>query len=186
MVSHAAELEDEVRPLRREEYDRLVDLGVFEGEKLELLFGRIVHMAPQGDDHSDVIDLLGERLILALHPRAVVRTQLPFVASDESEPEPDIAVCPPRPWRLRKPDQAHLVIEIAATSQRKDRGPKAAVYALAGVPEYWIIDVDKRRIERYRRPVDGRYAECSMHAADETVAIEAFPDVAVRLCDMLP
>lgn len=186
MVSVVAALEDEVRPLRWEEYDQLVELGAFEGEKLELLFGRIVQMAPQGEEHATSMEVLNERLVLALAGRAVVRCRSPFIAPDESEPEPDLLVAPRRPWRAGHPDRAHLVIEIAASSQDKDRGAKAVLYALAGVPEYWIVDVKNRRVERYRRPLEGRYAESSLHEPDESLPIGAFPDVVIPLREILP
>ena len=75
MMPHASSLESQVRPLRREEYDRLVDLGAFEDEKLELLYGRIVHKAPQGDDHSDTIDELNMLLTPALVGRAAAKVE---------------------------------------------------------------------------------------------------------------
>lgn len=119
-------------------------------------------------------------LTVALAGRALVRIQSPFVAKDESEPEPDVAVVPVDDV-FSHPDRAFLVIEVSATSQAKDRGPKAALYASAGVPEFWLVDVLHRRVERYRRPVDDRYVESSLHGLDETLALAAFPDVEVAL-----
>jgi Uma2 family endonuclease len=181
-----SELDAETRPLRRAEYDRLVDLGMLEGERLELLYGRLVHKSPQGDDHSGAVDELNMILTPQLVGRARVRVQLPFIAPDESEPEPDIAVTPLRPPFAGKPRIAHLVIEVSATSQRKDRGLKGGLYASAGVPEFWLVDVEAGCVERYRRPVDGRYAESSLHGRDETLTLLAFPDVAVALGQILP
>ncbi|MBX3191389.1 MAG: Uma2 family endonuclease [Labilithrix sp.] len=84
-----------VRPIARAEYDRMVSLGLFEDdERIELLYGVLVRMPPQDPAHSVVVQILTNRLVLALASRATVRAQLPFAASDDSEPEPDIAVVP--------------------------------------------------------------------------------------------
>ncbi|HVT06342.1 MAG TPA: Uma2 family endonuclease, partial [Polyangia bacterium] len=83
---------ERLRPLRRVEYDRLVELGFFdEDEKIELLDGVIVQMTPQGLAHAAAIEVLTHQLVVALATRARVRVQLPFAASDISEPEPDLA-----------------------------------------------------------------------------------------------
>lgn len=178
-------IEDQLRPLRRAEYDRLVDLGAFDDEPVELLFGRIVRMVPQGDEHAGTVTMLNLILTVALAGRAVVRIQSPLVMPDESEPEPDVAVVPVGDV-FTHPHRAFLVVEVSATSQAKDRGPKAALYATADVPEYWVVDVPRRRVERYRTPVEGRYAESSLHGVDETLALIAFPDVEVALRRILP
>lgn len=177
--------EERVRPLRRAEYDRLVEMGQFEGERIELLYGRIVAMSPQGDEHAGVIARLSRILTFALGDRAWVLVQSPFVASDTSEPEPDLAVVPPADG-FRHPDRAHLIVEVAATSQRQDRGPKGALYAASGVQEYWVVDVPARRVERYTTPLDGRYAESTVHGRDGALRLLAFPDVEVVLARILP
>ncbi len=84
-----------IRPLRRAEYDKLIELGVFEeDEKIELLHGFLVAMSPQGTPHAAVGARLAEVLTRILGDRAHVRCQFPFAASEDSEPEPDIAVVP--------------------------------------------------------------------------------------------
>lgn len=171
-------LEDRVRPLRRREYDRLVELGLLEGERVELLYGRIVRLAPQGEDHAGSVHALTRLLAARLAGRADLRVQLPFVAPDESEPEPDLAIVPLQDPFAGHPERAHLVVEVSATSQLADRGPKGALYAAA--------DVRARRVERYRRPVEGRYAESSLHGPEETLVVPGFPDLTVPLDAILP
>src|SRR3954467_225961 len=77
------------RPLRRVEYDQLVNLGVFQDERVELIDGAIYQMSPIGLPHNFAVQELNERLVLALHGRAKVRPQLSYAASELSEPEPD-------------------------------------------------------------------------------------------------
>src|ERR1700674_406937 len=112
---------DKIRPLRRGEYDCLVRAGSFEGERLELLYGRLVTMSPQGERHAFSITRLTEILVRGLAGRAQVRVQLPFAASDISEPEPDLAVVVPGDYLDGHPRRALLVIEVAQASLEEDR-----------------------------------------------------------------
>jgi Uma2 family endonuclease len=80
------------RALRREEYDRLVAMGAFEDERLELIEGVLVTMSPNDPEHASPVQLLNEMLLPALLGRAVVRIQLPIIAVRESEPEPDVVI----------------------------------------------------------------------------------------------
>ena len=84
------------RPLRRVEYDKLIELGAFQGEHIELLEGQLVPMSPIGPPHSSTMQRLNALLLPALLGRATVRIQDPFAAHDLSEPEPDVAVVPLR------------------------------------------------------------------------------------------
>lgn len=175
-----------VRPIRRVEYDRLVDAGVFEGEHVELLWGVVVEMSPQGAPHSWVISVL-TRHFAALPPdRALLRVQLPLAAGELAEPEPDLAVVPPSDeWRVRQPDRALLVVEIARTSQRIDR-KKLSLYATAGVPEAWLVDLAAEAIEVYSQPSDGRYTRLVTVRRGASVAPLAFPEAVIAVDDVLP
>jgi Uma2 family endonuclease len=114
MISADQLLPETIRPLRRLEYERLVDLGVFgKDERVELLYGTLVSMSPQKPPHAWVLSWLPERLIGALQGRAMVRVQLPLALSEDSEPEPDIAVVPSANYREAHPSRAHLVVEVA-------------------------------------------------------------------------
>jgi len=174
---------DRLRPIRRAEYDRMVRLGMFRQEKIELLYGRLVFMSPHGEPHAYSITRLTKLLVRALGDRADVRVQLPFAASDDSEPEPDVAIVPPGDYLHEHPRSALLVIEVADSSLQEDRRLKGALYAASGVPEYWIVNLVDRVIEVHRRPTDGTYEEVSRQApgamlivpgaAEESVAVEA-------------
>lgn len=129
-----------MRPLRRIEYEVLVEQGMFgEGEHVQLLDGELVEMSPQGAAHAAVVESLTELLVPALLGKARVRVQLPFAAGDASEPEPDVAVVSAATTRHRHPDSALLVIEVAEISLSVDLGRKARIYAQARVTEYWVI-----------------------------------------------
>lgn len=134
---------DGLRKLSRREYDELVKLGSFDGEKIELLRGMLVTMSPQGTPHARIVIWLNRRLIEALDATWEVRPGLPYAASDDSEPEPDLTVTADSSKFDEHPGTAFLLIEVSNSSLRKDRRIKLPIYAEAGVPEYWIINVSK-------------------------------------------
>lgn len=173
------------RPITRREYERMVELGMFEGERVELLHGTIVTMSPHGPDHDESVNTLQERLSRALGDRARVRVQSAFAASDESEPEPDIAVVPRRSYRDGHPASAWLIVEVARTSLAKDREVKARLYAASGVEEYWVVDLVNDVVRVYRDARDDGYATETTRTRGETLRMAAFADVEVRVDDVL-
>jgi Uma2 family endonuclease len=163
----------------------MVQMGMFEGERVELLFGTIVLMSPHGPEHDGSLDDLGDRLTHALGTRAKVRIQSAFAASDGSEPEPDIAVVARQSYRAAHPDRAWLIVEVADSSLAKDRELKAKLYAASQVDEYWIVNLVDRAIEVYRDPRDGVYASVSAHARGDVLRLLAFDDVEVNVSDVI-
>jgi Uma2 family endonuclease len=175
-----------VRPLTRAEYDTLVEAGAFAGEHVELLWGVVVQMSPQGAPHSWTIDVLNGHFASVLVGRVRVRVQMPFAANDLAEPEPDLAlVAPSDEWRRRHPDAAHLVIEVSRTSQRVDR-KKLRLYAGADVPEVWIVDLADEVVEVYSDPRDGQYDTKVTFRRGESLAPRAFPEAAIPVDAILP
>jgi Uma2 family endonuclease len=140
----------------RKEWDRLVELGFFDGERLELIEGRIVRMSPQRVPHSVAVELVDRCLRRVFVPGHRMRCQLPFRPADGSEPEPDIAVIAGDDPRASKehPSSAVLIVEISETTLEHDRW-KARLYAASGVPEYWILNLVARNLEVYRNPEMG-------------------------------
>jgi Uma2 family endonuclease len=115
-----------------------------------------------------------------------VRVASSLAATDDSEPEPDIAVVPRGDHHKAHPTTAYLLIEVSKTSLRKDRAVKTDVYAEAGVDEYWIVNLVDRCIEVHRSPRNGRYEQSSVHRAGDRIALVRFPDVAIAVSDVLP
>ena len=173
------------RPLRRVEYDRLVALGVFENERVELLEGALVTMSPIGAPHNSAVQRLTELLVLALHGRAWIRPQMSFVADDYSEPEPDLTIVPRLDYENEQPSQAFVVIEVSESSLRYDRGRKLQVYARCGVPEYWVVNIPEQCIEVYRSPQGDAFARLEKYQRGESICLEAFSDVLIAVSDFL-
>ena len=186
-MSVAHGLDANVRPLRRSEYDKLVDDGCFEDEPVELLWGNLVRMNPQRSAHAAAVQYLTELFVLAVAPkkRATVRIQSPFAATDDSEPEPDVAIVPLGAYRDAHPTEALLIVEVAETSLKADRA-KAAIYAAAGVPEYWIVNLTNDTVEVHRQPVieEARYASVITHGSDAELPVAAVPDCTLRLLEL--
>jgi len=172
---------EQIRPLRRVEYDRLTALGTFEGERIELIGGALRHMSPIGPRHSSTVDRLTECLVLALAGRARVRVQGSFAADDVSEPQPDLSVLPLADYDTEHPHEAHLIIEVADASLSYDRGEKSRLYAASGVPEYWVVDLVSRVVEVHRSPSAAGYREVTVTAKGASLRLLAFPDVEVAV-----
>jgi Uma2 family endonuclease len=179
------------RPLRRSEYDRLVESGAFVDERIELLHGCLVTMSPQGDDHATIADEIVRALYLQLGRLGTIetysiRSHSPYAASEYSEPEPDIAVVPRLHPGDPHPARAYLLVEVADSSLRKDRRIKTAIYAEAGVPEYWIVDVNAGEVEVYTEPRDGAYRATARLTRADVLHPRELPGVAIAVDEILP
>jgi Uma2 family endonuclease len=172
------------RTLSRAEYHAMGELGFFRAERVELVRGIVVRMSPIGPGHACAVQRLTELLLPRLLGRATVRTQQPFVAADESEPEPDIAVVPLGRYADRHPSTALLVIEVAESSLDYDRETKGPLYAGSNVDEYWVVDVAARCVEIYGEPASGRSTRTRRAAAGETLSPRAFPDATVAVSEL--
>lgn len=177
---------ERIRPLRRVEYDSLVEGGLLADSRVELLLGSLVEMTPQGPLHAEVVARLAAQLIRALPTNVQVRSHSPLAVSEDSEPEPDIAVVPPGDYHRAHPRRALLVVEVAETSLQKDRGVKTALYATAEVPEFWLVNLVEKVVEVHRRPVAGRYADIQHIDRQGQLTPDQFRDVIIRVVDLLP
>jgi Uma2 family endonuclease len=182
MANSAAEV---IRPLRRAEYDQLVELGAFQDERVELLDGVLVAMSPIGVAHNSTVQKLNRLLVLALEGRAAVRCQSSFAASSISEPEPDFVIAPPGEYDLDHPTEAYLIIEVADSSLTLDRGKKLQLYASCAIPEYWIVNLQERCIEVYTGPTPAAYSQLEKYEPGQVIALVAFPNVSFAVSDVL-
>jgi Uma2 family endonuclease len=145
----------------------MVSLGALEGEPVELLEGLLVEvMSPQSPDHAAVIEELERHLASA---KARLRTQLPLEVLPDSEPEPDLALLAEKPPPGRHPRTALLVVEVAVSSHEADRGVKAELYATAGVPTYWLVDIPGKGVEVRTDPGPEGYRRCEIYKAGDRV-----------------
>ena len=168
-------------PLSIERYLRLAEEGVFDDRRVELLDGDVVEMPPIGSRHVVTLDDLRDAIARRVGDRACIRTQSPLALGRDSLPQPDLCIVPGRraDYRDAHPTSALLVIEVSDTTLRLDRTTKAALYARAGVPEYWIVNLVDEQIEVHRTPdaTQARYTEIRVLRADKSVSTHTFPDV---------
>ena len=164
----------------------MVEMGLFDNERVELLKGFIVRMSPQKSRHAGAVQFLTQFFVQALSSsgRVSVRVQLPLATGEDSEPEPDIALVPAGAYRDHHPDDAYLVIEVAETSLPADR-EKAEVYAEGGIEEYWIVDTVHDLIEVRTDIVDGVYTRVTPYRRGQLVTPRAFADLTVSVADVL-
>jgi Uma2 family endonuclease len=187
------------RRWQRAEYDRLVELGILQGEPLELIGGELIVAEPQGAYHSSGISVVEYAVRAVLPAGWIVRTQAPVSLDDESEPEPDVAVVPgrPRDYREAHPARPALVIEISESSLGYDRERKGSLYARAGIQDYWIVNLVDRVLEVYRdprpepsappsAPYGWRYRSLDRLTTATAVVPLAFPSSRIAVADLLP
>jgi Uma2 family endonuclease len=148
-------------------YDQMVASGALEGEPVELLEGLLVEvMSPQSPAHAAAIERLTRHLGAA---RARLRVQLPLAVPPDSEPEPDLALVEEKPSPGSHPRTALLVVEVSFSSPQIDRGVKAGLYARAGVPTYWLIDVLGKAVEVRSDPGSEGYGRCDVYKVGDRV-----------------
>lgn len=145
-----------------EEFERMGEAGIFsEDARLELIEGEIVEMSPIGSRHAACVNFLNRFLNRAVGDIAIVSTQNPIQLDDFTEPQPDVALLRVRDDFYRnshpKPSDVLLIVEVADTTIDYDRLVKLPLYAKAGIPEVWIINLPAERIEVYARPSGEAY-----------------------------
>ena len=140
---------------------------------------------PELAPHASMVQKLNQLLMARLQGRFSLRIQSPLALSDDSEPEPDAAVVPLGDYATEHPTTAFLIIEVSDSSLRQDRG-KAAVYAGAGIGEYWIVNLGARTVEVYASPEGDRYAEVRTLRAGDTLRPVALPGVSLAVDAILP
>lgn len=176
-------------PVSVEQYAELVERGYFDGHvgDIELINGRIVQMNPQGPQHADPIDRLGEWSTEQSQRKLRIRIEKPVVLPNSSStPEPDIAWVKRQSYAQRHPgpEDILLLIEASVSSIGFDTGEKCEVYARAGVPEYWQINVPQREIRVYRDPNAGSFRSVSTHTAVESISPLCLPAAVLSISSL--
>lgn len=168
------------------DYLCLAESGILpESERIELIRGEIVTMSPIEVPHASTLNRLVWLLTSALGKQVIVSVQNPVQLSEESMPQPDIAVLRFQAHFYSehhpKPEDTLLIVEVADTSLRYDRRIKAPLYSAAGIADYWIVNLSARRIEVYRDPRPNGYRTVTYYAPGETLLPLAFPDIALKV-----
>ena len=173
-----------------DEYQRMIEGGVFaEDDRIELIEGEIIEMSPIGKRHAGVVNRVAAFLHTLLGGQAVIAVQNPIQLSQYSEPQPDIAVLKFREdyysHDLPTPSDTIFLIEVADMSLVEDRGAKVPLYARAGIPEVWLVNLPEDRIEVYAQPYDGVYQKVRQARRGQSVTVPGFADASLKVDDIL-
>ncbi len=175
------------RRFTADEYLRMGEAGILGAdERVELLDGDVVEMSPVGDRHIAAVNRCNRHFTTALGDRAVVNIQNPVRLDRYNEPDPDVALAPPGVEGAPRLGEILLAIEVGDSSVEDDRAVKVPLYARAGIPETWLLNVRDRELEVYREPGPAGYGRTYTLQPAQQVACEAFPDVVLRVADLLP
>ena len=179
----------EPRPHRftLEDYQRMGETGIFaEDDRVELLEGEIYDMSPIGDRHVGTIDDLSECFFAVLAGTDFrVTVQNPIRLPNNSEPQPDFAIVRRGTRGIVAAADVLLVIEVADSSRAYDRGKKLPLYAAAGIPEVWLVDLVAETIERHTEPHEGRYRQLLTVGRGESVTSAMLPNITIALDEIL-
>ena len=173
-----------------EEYHQMAEAGIFHNsDRTELIDGEIILMTPIGVRHAACVMRTATLFVEAFGRRGAVSPQNPVQLNDWTEPQPDVVVLKPRPdfyaGRRPRPDDALLVVEVADSSLRFDKTVKLPHFAIAGIPEVWVEDLQNEAVLVYRDPVGNTYTtNMTLHAGD-SIAPLAFPECLFRVDDLM-
>ena len=176
------------RPVRWtcSEFHRFGDAGLFEGRRAMLIDGVILEEGPMNPPHAIALELVEEAIRSAFGAGWRVRSQSPLVLGQALDPEPDLAVIAGTPRGSSvHPTTADLVIEVADSSLTFDTTEKRLLYARAGIRDYWVVDVNGRRLLVFRDPRGGDYATQQALGLADIIAPLASSAVVVRVSDLL-
>lgn len=179
----------------RAEYYQLAELGLFRGQRVELIEGEIMVLSPQKAEHWTTTDRVAELQRKHIGAGFHVRMQGPIDFGVLSEPEPDVAVVagPREQYSTQHPQTAVLIVEVSESSLDYDRGRKASLYAAAGIADYWIVNLVNNQLEVRRdpqpdpaQPYGHGYASVTVLGRQDIVRPLAAPQVSLAVSDILP
>jgi Uma2 family endonuclease len=166
------------------DYHRMAEVGILhEDERVELIEGDVVEMTPIGSRHAMCVIALNRLLVRQAGDQALVSPQNPVRLSERLEPQPDMTVIRARDYEgsLPGPEDVLLLIEVSDTTLSYDRNVKLPLYARAGIPEVWIVDLAGEVIERHTNPAGDSYRHVERARRGEEIRSAALPEPAFRV-----
>ncbi len=176
------------------EFNRLGDFGWFAGKRAILMNGVILEQGPMDPPHAIALELVLDALRNVFTTGWRVRVQMPLIVDEHNDPLPDAAVVRGTPRdSAAHPATASLVVEVSDSTLQFDLTEKAERYATAGVPDYWVLDVNTRVLHVLRdpRPLSENleataYQSHTQLTAEDTIAPLAMPNTTLRVAELLP
>ncbi|MBO6575182.1 MAG: Uma2 family endonuclease [Rhodothermales bacterium] len=162
---------------------------ICDDERVELIRGQVVTVSPTGNWHAASVQRLSRLLHDQLESPIQVAIQNAINMAGDTQVEPDVAVLRPGfdVWEsgLRGED-CLLIIEVAQSSLESDRSTKLRLYAEEAIPEYWVVDLEGRRVERYRKPSEARFMKTEVWASGDVCRCEALESVMIPVAEIVP
>jgi Uma2 family endonuclease len=173
-----------------DQYQRMGQVGILlEGDRVELIDGEVVAMTPIGPRHNASVAQTNRALVRAAGDDAIVLPQGSVRLDLYYEPQPDIVLLRPRSdfyaSRHAGPDDILLIVEIAESSIEYDRDVKAPIYAAAGIPEYWVIDLNTKLVWRDSSPERGEYQSVEQYSRGQSIAPLLLPTCVIAVDEVL-
>ena len=174
-----------------DQYYAMAKAGILKKEdRVELIDGVIVAMAPIGNRHLATVDRYNKIFIEAVDGRAIVRVQGSVTFDNRTMPEPDLALLKWRDdfyeSRSAGPEDILLIIEVSDSSLEYDRNEKLALYARFGIPEVWIGALPEHVVETHTEPANGRYTQMRSFRPGDTITPNCFRDISIPVDQILP
>jgi Uma2 family endonuclease len=171
-------------------YHQMIDAGIFtENDRIELIQGDLITMSPIGIRHAACVNKLTHKLSRYLSEQSIISVQNPVQINDISEPEPDVTLLTIRDdyyaSNLPTAEDVYLVIEVSDSTLAFDRTIKLPMYAEAGIPEVWLVNLIDNVIEVYREPEAGKYTKRMRVARNEEVTAVSFPNITFSVSDLI-
>jgi Uma2 family endonuclease len=172
------------------EYHRMAEVGLLhEDSRVELIDGEIIEMAPIGSSHGGNVNRFIRLFSKVVGDKAIIAAQNPVVLSGYAEPQPDLAILR---WREDDYEQSNphpedvlLLIEVSDSTLKYDRDVKVPLYANHGIPEVWLLDLQRKQLEIYRDPAHGQYRQRDCRRAGQIAPILC-PDAVIDLAELFP
>lgn len=167
------------------DYHKMAEAGILrEDERVELIRGEIINKAKISSQHAAGVTRISSLFHPVLRGKYILSVQNPINIGTHSEPEPDLAICQ---WSddyyaLRHPieNEVLLVIEVADSTLEYDLTVKKTLYAEAGIPEYWVVDVKEKQVHRFTNPENGEYLKSEMLTGEDEVAVVGEGSVSLK------
>jgi Uma2 family endonuclease len=172
------------------EYERMGQIGIFsEDERVELVCGEVIEMPPIGERHAGSVDFLADIIRARLRRSVIIRVQSPIRLDEYSQPQPDIAILKRRDDFYRhahpKPEDVLLVIEVSDATLKYDQKVKVPLYARAGIPEVWVVNLRGGRIKAYADPAEGAYRTVTSYARGEELRSRSLAALCLPVAEVL-
>jgi Uma2 family endonuclease len=160
------------------DYYKMAEVGILGSEdRVELIHGEIIKMSPIKSFHASVVDVLHDLLLFHLRGKVIVKSQNPLQIDDYSEPEPDLIIAHFHDHKYRhqhpRPEDVYFLIEVADTTLSKDRKIKLPLYAEAGIPVVWIVNLKNNSVEVHSNPLNGTYQAMEILKIGDVLHFEA-------------